>query len=158
MLALLRQLVEQTSPLSPTIAHWYDRHSRTGIRPLARDYPALIQSEAARFERIYIMIDGLDECRDQTRLDLLNLVNQLLESHVDAHLIVSSRPVDGVGSNLEQAVKLDVQAKPYDLGLYIGSCIKQMANLHKLTTRFPELAKELGDTVTVKARGMSVFS
>ncbi|KAI9667893.1 MAG: hypothetical protein M1821_000713 [Bathelium mastoideum] len=156
--ALLRQLTEQTPHLSPTIAEWYDRHFRAGTRPLTKDYPPMIRFEAARFERIYIIIDGLDECRDQTRLDLLNLVNQVLESHVDAHLLVSSRPVDGVGLNLKEAVKLDMQAEPNDLGLYTASCIKQMANLQKLTTRYPELGKEIQDKVTVKAGGMFLLA
>jgi hypothetical protein len=155
---MLRQLADQSPHLSPTVTDCYDRHFSARTRPLERDYPQMIRSEAARYRKIYIIIDGLDECRSQTRLDLLNLVNQVLESHADTHLLVSSRRVNGVGANLKQAVKLNMQAKPEDISKYIDKCIERMAGLQTLTTRHPDLATEIKDKVTDKASGMSVFS
>lgn len=117
----------------------------------------MIHSQASQFRKIYLIIDGLDECSDQTRLDLLNLANELLESHQCTRLIVSSRPVDGVGANLNNAVKLNMKANPEDIGLYIDECIKRMAGLQKVTKRFPELAREIKSELMEKASGMLVF-
>ncbi|KAI1178340.1 hypothetical protein F4777DRAFT_114476 [Nemania sp. FL0916] len=152
--AILRQLSEQSPDLSLIIKECYKNNSSTGNKPPQKQYPLMIQSEAERFRKVYILIDGLDECSDQTRLDLLNLVNHLLESHTGTYLLVSSRRVDSVGANLKDAAEIEIQARPEDTEHYVDECFKKMAGLQKIVQKFPELATKIKSELISKASGL----
>ena len=59
--SLLQQLVQGQSVISNDIIAIYRRHSRKQTRPSFAEYSELLESEAHRFSKVFIVIDALDE-------------------------------------------------------------------------------------------------
>lgn len=112
----------------------------------------------ARFGKVFIIIDGLDECQSQVRLDLLKLVNEVLECHTGAQLLTSSRLVDAIGAYLHNPVELHVKAQENDIRSYIQGRLNDLDNLSRLIKKHPGLAVNIRDTLTGKAGGMWVVA
>ncbi|KAF9028339.1 hypothetical protein BDZ89DRAFT_1066150, partial [Hymenopellis radicata] len=82
---LLRQLIEKTTKVPPTICDRY----WSGTHPSPDELPILLAEVAAYHTRpLYIVIDALDEC--PIGIDLLRAIQQLESSF---RVLVTSRPV-----------------------------------------------------------------
>jgi hypothetical protein len=150
---LTRQLIEQSKHVSPELLSWYNRHLDTATRPLANEYMNIIMDVSTGFERIYIVIDGLDECTEQIRFDLLRTVNEVMHK-TSCWLLVSSRRIDAVGVGLKNPLVLNVQARPEDVELYLWRCVWQMASLQGSVARHTDIMAKIIEAIIAKASGM----
>ena len=63
-------------------------------RPSRAEIVRIIKSELQSFERVYIVVDGLDECEEQTASELLLDLQSLDVSKVSR--LITSRPIEGI--------------------------------------------------------------
>ena len=62
--SLLQQIVQSETKLLDGINALYEEHRRKQTRPSLADFTRLLQKEAQQFSRVFIVIDAVDECRD----------------------------------------------------------------------------------------------
>jgi hypothetical protein len=61
--SLLKQLSQGRSSLPDPVRSLYDEHRRNRTRPSVSDISTNLQSVAAMYSRVFIVIDALDECQ-----------------------------------------------------------------------------------------------
>src|SRR5690606_33518325 len=76
---LVKQLVRRLTTLPTTVEELYTTHTESETRPTMDDLSDALQSIADKFDRVYFIIDALDECEDsnRSRESLLNAVFSL---------------------------------------------------------------------------------
>jgi hypothetical protein len=159
----VHQLVEQSSDISPQTLSLYQKHTSASpqTRPSLEEYEDTLKREFDRFKSIYVIVDALDECRDndgeELQLDTRSRLIQTLRclGH-KIHLLITSRneslpatfqPDSGISFR-----RMKVSATKEDIEAYIDA---RIANNSFLTTYTnPPLVKEIKEIIADKAAGM----
>jgi len=149
--SLIQQLLFRHNPIPDDILELYDSHRRSNSRPDLTELSNHLASVASLFSKVYIAVDTLDECDDETRRSLLAQL-RCLNSHVQ--LFFTSRPV-GKFEILDD-VQFEVHAQEEDMRKYLSAKIKQEFFLAKLCAKNPDLEKEILDKIIAKADRMLV--
>jgi hypothetical protein len=114
----------------------------------------LIRRAAKRFNRVYLVLDGLDECERHERSDLLEVL-PTLASDDDFNVFVASHPevdIDGASPHAD-TISLEIHTKDVesDIKLHIDHELQFRREL----ARLPEdLKDEIRLTLESKASGM----
>ncbi|KAL9572165.1 hypothetical protein ACKAV7_003653 [Fusarium commune] len=77
--SLLKQLSRSWRCLPESVKLLYDKHEKNGTRPLVEKLSAALQSVVQSYEKVFIVIDALDECQtlDDCRGKLLSEIFRL---------------------------------------------------------------------------------
>ena len=90
--ALIKQVIQLRPDVSKELKELYRQHSRTQVFPSLHSLTEVFRSEIAKFEKCYIVVDGLDEIPDESnRLLLLETL-----AHGRVNIMVTSRPLDSI--------------------------------------------------------------
>jgi hypothetical protein len=125
---LIRQLVEQRRLASGTIKSSFQEHSTNSIPVTDREIKSLMSSEIMEFDRIYVILDALDECPEKgdLRFHLLNAIRSL---PVDIKLLVTSRKIPSIKKDMIGGRILEIRAAESDLRCYVKGRIDSDRNL-----------------------------
>ncbi|PBK68993.1 hypothetical protein ARMSODRAFT_886856, partial [Armillaria solidipes] len=114
--ALFKQLVQELGYISDFVKAIYDDHRRLDTIPSLEQLRSYLSRELQQYERVYIIVDALDELKDEDR-DLLVKVLRSLENRVS--LLVTSRNITSIGSLFKDCTALSIRATDEDIGAYI---------------------------------------
>ncbi|KAJ7906038.1 hypothetical protein B0H13DRAFT_2194496, partial [Mycena leptocephala] len=115
---------------------------------------ALIRRAARRFERVHIVLDGLDECED--RGSLLELLHTLVEAEA-FNVCIASRPEPDIQEALGSAITISLQMQEERAHVHndIVHHITRELELRRELRRLPKkLTAEIQATLESKASGM----
>lgn len=106
--AFVYQLLQKRTELKGDFQRWYDRSKSDtqGLKPTEHaGYLAEFLSEAIRKSKssIAIVLDGLDECDEDTRHDVVALFTDLIREGARLRVFLSSRPLDDVHTTLTES-------------------------------------------------------
>jgi hypothetical protein len=140
--ALLKQLVTGRPSISEVRA-LYDTHTVRGTRPSLEDISRLLRSAIGTYSRVYIVIDALDECRndDGTRRVLFSEIRHL-QSLCDIRLMATSRFIPDIEQEFKGASKLEIRASDEDVGRYFDSQMFRLPDFVLRNTKLQQLIKE----------------
>ena len=145
--SLLRQMVQDRCAISDGIKSFYRRHQRRAARPTLDQLTNILISEIQTYSKIFIVVDALDECRedDATRATLLEVLRSLPRQ---VNLMVTSRDLPSISRDFEGTKRLHIQAQDDDIKSYVEGRI----------ARGPQYLKRLQETIITKivetTRGM----
>ncbi|KAF2732169.1 hypothetical protein EJ04DRAFT_497286, partial [Polyplosphaeria fusca] len=90
--AILKQLVQGRPSLAEPLTRLHKQHAHKGTRPSADEISTALQSVIVELSTVYIVIDALDECRndDGTRRGLLTRIRGL-QGKADVRFLATSR-------------------------------------------------------------------
>lgn len=91
--SLLKQLLQlgaDQRPLPMELVEYYERAMRIGAKAKFREINKILQNALSRYERLYIVIDALDECSFRYRFSLLQDLQTLCPDRLS--LIITERP------------------------------------------------------------------
>src|ERR1700722_10523198 len=116
--ALLKQIVQDRRAISDHVKSFYERHRRREARPTLDQLTEVLISEIRTYSKVFIIVDALDECRedDATRALLLEVLRSLPPQ---VNLMVTSRNLPSIGRDFEGAKRLHIRAKDDDMRVYI---------------------------------------
>jgi hypothetical protein len=148
---LLRQLVLQKPILQVELTVLHKDHTRNKTRPTLSEYTKLLQAAVARFSKVRIVIDALDECpeADQARQSLLGEIGKL--KHVS--VLITSRNIP-FENELRSAIRLDVRADDSDIIKYIEDRISRSNQIKTFADKDTTLCEVIKNTILEKAKGM----
>ncbi|KAE8422756.1 hypothetical protein BDV36DRAFT_309776 [Aspergillus pseudocaelatus] len=149
--SLLSQLALEENPIPPSISKLYNRHHQGRARPSLREISDELCSTIAKYSTVFIVIDALDECRDNTtRKNLLSELFQL-QQITDIRLMLTSRP------NIlpEHHSILNIHADEKDIQQYLRS---QMNHLSRVVEGDETLQHEIQARILESANGMFLLA
>ena len=114
----------QSDVLLDGIKSCHEHHTRDKTRPSLNETSRLLRSQVDKFDKVFIVIDALDECPelDQTRQAFLAEVRGLLPK---VRLMVTSRNIPSIENIFKHDTRLDIRAREEDVKKFIES---QMAH------------------------------
>ena len=152
---ILQQLIPEDAAIPGEIMALYRHHVGKPTRPTLTEWSELLQSEVRRSSTVLIVIDALDECReeDDTRD---NFLQELKRLQPFIHLFVTSRPDSVIEQEFEKAIHLEIHAHDSDVRRYLEQRIVRTPRLRRRVEKDPALQGDIINTIIEKSKGMQV--
>ncbi|KAF2239508.1 hypothetical protein EV356DRAFT_101902 [Viridothelium virens] len=109
--SLIKQLASSCCVLTPEIMDTYRRKGPdSGIESLSiQDCKEMLESIIDVSGEVLLILDALDECSEESKKSLLDVIDFLIKSHLQVKIIISSREDPGL-SRLEQSANVRISA------------------------------------------------
>ena len=152
--SLLRQIAAQKVDFPQSLLDFYEHYRHDRAQAETADLFATFQQVYASFEKCYIIIDALDECKSSLyRKEILKIVSGLDLQIV--RLFVTSRPhVHDIQQSFLHAQQIEVEASEQDIKIYCHRMIQDSQST--LDFIDDSLKEEVADAVAKNAQGMYV--
>lgn len=157
LLALLGSLWKQLvlrRGFSKTLQKEHEEHTKRQSRPTAKELQDSIIAEIEHVEHVYVVVDALDECREDV---LQHLVSTLRSLSRKCQLLFTSRPLLTIENLLSGFTHLMISAKTKDMMDYIDGRMYPGSRLMNLIESHPhaDITKaSVIETIVGKADGM----
>ncbi|KAH6970509.1 ankyrin repeat-containing domain protein [Ilyonectria sp. MPI-CAGE-AT-0026] len=125
--SVLKQLTQCRSSLPESVKNLYDQHKTKRTRPSLDEISGLLQSVAAMYSRVFIIVDALDECRasDRCRTRFLSELFNLQTRH-GTNIFATSRFIPEIMDRFETSLSMEIRASPDDVARYLEGHIWQL--------------------------------
>jgi Cdc6-like AAA superfamily ATPase len=153
--SLLKQLSQERPSLPDTVKALHDQCRNKRTRPSIDELSRALQSVAAIYSRVFIIVDALDECEaaDGCRARFLTEIFNL-QTKTRANLFTTSRPIPEIVQHFEGSKQLEIRASIEDVQAYLNSRISpRRAFLRKNL----ELQEQIKAKIVEAVEGMYVF-
>jgi Cdc6-like AAA superfamily ATPase len=152
--SLLKQLAQEQCSLADCVKHLYNRRGAKQTPPSFNDFSRALQSVAAMYSRVFIVVDALDECQasDRCRSTFLSELFGL-QAKTGANFFATSRPIPDIEGEFKGCLTHEILASDEDVCRYLDG---QMPQLPKFVLSLPELQKEIKTEITSAVEGMQV--
>jgi hypothetical protein len=148
---LWAQLVRNSGSLPTEVRDLYSTHVHQNSSPTLDDVLKILQDEIARYSKIFIVIDALDEYAEGDRSTLLKRLRELRPT---INLMVTSRYLDAIANDFEGSPQLEISANVEDVQAYIVGRISGEKRLSRFVTKDAALGENIVNTVAGKAKKM----
>ena len=118
--SLLKQLIQEQPSIPNSVTTLYNRYKDKRTRPSLGEILGILQTVAAAYLRVFIIVDTLDECQisDGCRQRFLSgLFN--LQATCRVNLFATSRPISSIEKEFEGNSKLEIRASEEDVRRYL---------------------------------------
>lgn len=150
--ALLKQLVQgRVSAIKP-VEQLHQRHADRGTKPSLNEIYSALRDVLAHYPCVYIVVDALDECRDEARRQLLAKLRDL-EAGQDVRLMATSRFIPDIEDLFKKALRLEVQASREDVKRFVAGQIYRLPGCIQRNAALQEMVQE---KIVEAADGMQV--
>jgi ankyrin repeat domain-containing protein 50 len=151
--SLLRQLVERHDNIPDEVQELYASRLALKTRPGLMDYSKILQLIAAKYSKVFLVIDALDESNEShgTRSGLIKEIRKLPRN---LHFLCTSRHIPDIEQQFGGSICQEVRASDIDVERYLVERIEQSARLNRHVTADPSLLNAITSNVVVKADGM----
>ncbi|MCJ1261720.1 hypothetical protein MMC22_001586 [Lobaria immixta] len=155
--SLLQQLLMQQNNIPDDVVALYERHTQIKTRPLLNEYLRLLQATIHNFSRVYIIIDGLDECSEanSTRSQFLTGINNI---RPQICTFVTSRYLPSIKRELPGATSLQVEANDEDIRKYLKQRLQKGEFLKRHLEKDPSLCESIIGSIVSKAQRMFLLA
>lgn len=152
--SLLRQIAVQKVDFPQSMLDFYEHCRHDRAQAATADLFATFRQVYTSFEKCYIIIDALDECRSSIyRKEILKVVSGLDLEIV--RLFVTSRPhVHDIKQSFLHAQQIEVEASEQDIKNYCHGMIEDSQSTLDLID--DSLKEEVANVVAKNAQGMYV--
>jgi ankyrin repeat domain-containing protein 50 len=152
--SLLKQLIQQRPASIPSnIRDLYRHHRGRQTHPPLSEYSRLLQAELRHFSKVFIVIDALDECSEESRIreHFLAEVWKLLPQ---VRLLVTSRHIPDIKRKFKGGARLEIRASDEDIKRYLESRIESQNPLAGYVKMDPTLRSDILTAIIERAHGM----
>jgi ankyrin repeat protein len=156
LLNLLKQLAESHSSLPESVKSLYNDHKTKRTRPSLDEASTVLQSVAAVYSRIFLIVDALDECQasDGCRARFLSELSNF-QSRYRANIFATSRFIPDIIDHFKPSIPLEVRASQKDVARYLEG---HMGQLPSIVHQNQELQEEIIKGISEAVDGMYVLS
>ncbi|MCJ1402435.1 hypothetical protein MMC11_005655 [Xylographa trunciseda] len=155
--SLLKQLVQDCESLSEKVTALYKDHTKRRTRLPPEDLIQALQLEIARYPRVFIIVDALDECTEEgnRRMDLMDGVRSLPRN---ANLLITSRHNRTIETEFEGTRTLEINATDSDITRYVLARIQCEHRLARHVRTHPALQQSIVNGILRGAKGMFLLA
>lgn len=152
--SIVAQICASSHELPDTVKTAFQNATLHGRGKLSSsDSPvSLLKAVTASLERLYIVVDGIDECENP--VDILELLRDLLTSSSNARLLVLSRDIPSIRKalSIHPTLQINPAYTNQDIRIYLAM------STECLPTNDPTLVTSITKRVTEKSNGMFLFA
>lgn len=157
--ALVKQLCRKTDTISP----WLLKFKHDSLDPsTASTQDTLIRLvEELKFEKVYIVIDALDECPEKERHHIIGIISEVIKALYGAKIFITSRRESDILRAFEESstptIQIEADNVAADIENFVSNKVKKLREGQhgkKLHITSDSLAERVIETLTQKAEGM----
>ena len=150
--SLLKQLVQKLFPVPDSVKMLYNQHKDKGTRPPLDKFLKILESIIAKFSKVYIIIDALDECQlsGGCRPRFLSSILSL-QARTGARLFATSRSIPDIEKTFKNCLSLEILASDEDIQIYLNN---HMSQLPTFVLSKPKLQEEIVTEIVKAVKGM----
>lgn len=123
--AILKQLGQGRLSAFGPVERLYHKHASRGTSPSLDETFSALRDVLAQYPYIHIVVDALDECRNETRRQLCTKLLDL-QKGADVRLMVTSRFVPDIEDAFEAVLRLEVEASDEDVKQFVVGQIHRL--------------------------------
>ncbi|KAL7954774.1 ankyrin repeat-containing domain protein [Trichoderma compactum] len=153
--SIIRQLAEQCKPLPPAVKAFRDKYLEKRTDPSSEERLSLIKTLSQLFDKTYVFVDALDECPEENRDELLNLLKEL-EPHI--RLFTTSRPNVDISSIFDTLFEMKIEAHESDIRAYLEHRITKTSKMTRFIARDQQLKDDIIRCLLEKSNGMFLLA
>ncbi|KAG9947567.1 hypothetical protein KCU85_g5598, partial [Aureobasidium melanogenum] len=157
LLTFLKQMCEHQNH----IPDWLTEAKGNKRDPLGSSTIENFSKITSGYQRTYIIIDGLDECRESERRPVLELISRLRQSKKVFKMFVSSRKYTDITRCLARKgvlqVTTDSKQTTNDINIFIQNKTRSLRQSQSLLVQSDSLFQEMVSTLIQKADGMFLW-
>ncbi|KAI0378486.1 ankyrin repeat-containing domain protein [Hypomontagnella monticulosa] len=155
--SLATQLAIQSADAFNRLERYYDElHPEHGLeRPLdVKTFVHLLKHISSCFQKVYIVVDALDECESQVA-EVADTLRDLAYSSDITSMALFSREREDIDEILaDEFYNVDIMAQKGDLEIYVGVEMARRRSLRDLPVKNPQLNQEIREYLIDRAQGM----
>ena len=151
--SLLKQLARSRPSLPDAVRSLYDRHGSKQSRPSLDEISRALQSVAALYSRVFIVVDALDECQTASRRHFLPAIFEL-QDKCEANIFATSRSIPEIVDKFKGHLTLEIRASGDDIKRYLDG---NMSSLSAFDDWGPQVRDEIKNGISDAVDGMCVF-
>ncbi|KAL8697208.1 MAG: hypothetical protein Q9201_007243 [Fulgogasparrea decipioides] len=146
--SLLKQTASARVTIPAAVADLHQRLRKQQRVPRQQDLMHALISTCKEYDKVYFVIDALDECDSNLRKGFLQLLDDLRGC---SSIFVTSRPYDDIRTAAKDSPQIEIKAHSSDLRRYILQEIERHDTSDDIDESFRE---EIAATVTRRAHHM----
>lgn len=153
------QLAKQTETAFELLESYYKElhpQNRMVMPPETKDILKVVQAMVNKYDRVYLAIDGLDECGSNV-IEVLQSLKQITK-YSQVNVAFFSRNEPDIMEELVDSQQIEITAHTEDLELYVLAQMETRKRLGGLAVKNPELHEYIRRALIEGANGMSVSS
>ncbi|KAJ7288474.1 ankyrin repeat-containing domain protein [Mycena rebaudengoi] len=142
-------------PVGSQVHTLYRHHHDRRTRPSLDEVHELLRLAVARYSKVYIVVDAMDEYPEKQRSILLSKLSAL---GVSVNLMLTARPHINVDPSLPHVQTVEISASEHDIRQYVDAEISKSTRLSKHVRNRPELRDEIEEKIIHNADGMFLLA
>ncbi|RYP18248.1 hypothetical protein DL765_004047 [Monosporascus sp. GIB2] len=123
------------------------------VKPAKNEIHTILRDEIARYTRVFIFLDALDEFHSDHRTALLVALRDL---GPNVNLLITSRYIETETFDPERSRHLEISAADSDIQIFISGRLNSETRLGRHVAKDPQLADEITRVIIQKAQGMQL--
>ncbi|KAF9779399.1 hypothetical protein IL306_001771 [Fusarium sp. DS 682] len=145
--SILKQLAQCSGSLPDALGNLYSKHKDKDTRPSLGEITSVLKTVANLHSRIFIVIDGLDEC------PVWRVLMAQLRGLREANILATSRAIPAIVNDkeLEGSRVLEVNARDTDVRKYLN---RNMGRLGRFVTDDQQLEEDVCKAILGASGGM----
>ena len=155
--SLATQIALQSPHAMGYLQEYYDElnpKGEFGRQAEVEELISIIQHMAGHFEKVYIVVDALDECGHEA-WSTADALKTLAEGTYTINMALFSREEEDIRDSLaDDFSRIEIAAQTGDLELYVRAKMSRKKNLKELYVRNPQLNREIRNHLIRGAKGM----
>ncbi|KAM5361879.1 hypothetical protein ACJZ2D_012824 [Fusarium nematophilum] len=151
--SILKQLAQCPGSLPDALRTLYDKHKPKDTRPSFKEIASALKSVASLHSRVFIVVDGLDECTASVWRDILAQLRGLR----GANALVTSRAIPDIinRKELEGSSVLEIRASDTDVREYLD---RNMSKFREFVMRDRQLQEDICKAILESIGGMFLLA
>ncbi|KAJ2934174.1 hypothetical protein H1R20_g2886, partial [Candolleomyces eurysporus] len=151
----IQQLLLRNRSTLEHVRDSFRAHERGNSRPSDVELHQLMSAIVKKFNRVFIVLDGLDEADEDARKPLLDFINSLPSN---THTLVMSRPLASLQRLFPSAVHVDIEARNEDIERFVKKRILDIPSLYAVLLGKDAAKEELCTAIKRKSGGMFLIA
>ncbi|CAN9210682.1 unnamed protein product [Alternaria alternata] len=152
--AILKQLVRGRLSTVVHVEQLHQKHANRGTKPSLDEICSVLRDVLAHYPTVYLVIDALDECQEDTRRLVLAKLRDLQTAR-DVRLMATSRFIPDIEDAFREAPRLEVRASREDIKRFVDG---QTDRLPSCIRRNTKLQKKVQEQITNAVDGMFLLA
>lgn len=146
--SILQQLAVSHKALLPELVNFYDQARLRSTLPELEAFVHLIKVYSMSFESVFCILDGLDECNERERRNLLDIIRQFSLVGPHFRIFVTSRDhLHDIQQFFENEPTIHIHATDSDIRNFV------VERLYRVQFR-SELKEHMMQSIVENAQGM----
>ena len=140
--SLLKQLALTKAVLPEPVLDLHQRMTRQQKQPKQQDLEEALLRTCSEFDRVFFVIDALDECSKSQRNAVLRVLGNISQCSSVSMLITSRPHAEDISKAFNGSHKIVIEAKPSDIKKYVDNKIEDSDGLDAIDNKFRNLIVE----------------